>query len=140
MAAKPGKGTEPPLNIRALSGADATKIAMLESITPDAAQWGAGGYARLGTGELIGFGAEEEVELFGFIVAQIAADEMEILNLAVSFRTRRKGIAAKMLAVAMAAGKKRGAKRAFLEVRESNAGARAFYHSQGFGESGKRKG
>jgi ribosomal-protein-alanine N-acetyltransferase len=32
-----------------------------------------------------------------------------------------------------------GARRAFLEVRESNAGARAFYSKMGFVEAGRRK-
>jgi ribosomal-protein-alanine acetyltransferase len=137
---KPEEGVQPQLNLRPLKGADAAQIAKLELITPEAAQWGAGGYQQLGIGELIGFGAEGKVELLGFIIARIAADEMEILNLAVSVRTRRQGIAAKMLGAAMAAGKERGAKGAFLEVRESNAGARCFYQSQGFTESGRRKG
>lgn len=132
---------QPEHKIRALKGSDATKIAVLEWITPDAAQWGAAGYAQLDTGALIGFGVfdEHEIELFGFIVARIAADEMEILNLGVSYRTRRQGIAKRLLASALAEGKKRGARKAFLEVRESNSDARAFYQSQGFRETGRRK-
>jgi ribosomal-protein-alanine N-acetyltransferase len=90
---------------------------------------------------LNGFGAfdENEIEMLGFIVARIAADEMEILNLGVSYRTRRRGIASKLLAASIAEGKRRGASRAFLEVRESDSGARAFYQSQGFQEAGRRK-
>lgn len=133
--------TQPKHKIRALKGSDATKIATLEWITPDAAQWGEEGYSQLDTGELIGFGVfdENELELFGFIVSRIAADEMEILNLGVSFRTRRQGIATALITAALAEGKQRVAQRAFLEVRESNSGARTFYLSQGFQETGRRK-
>jgi ribosomal-protein-alanine N-acetyltransferase len=141
VPAQSGINPQPEYKIRSLKGSDATKIAVLEWITPDAAQWGAEGYPQLDTGELIGFGVfdEHEIELFGFIVARIAADEMEILNLGVSFRTRRQGLAKRLLTAALAEGKKSGARRAFLEVRESNSDARAFYQSQGFQETGRRK-
>jgi len=132
---------QPELKIRQLKGSDAVKIAALERITPGAAQWGAEGYAQLDTGELIGFGVfgENELELYGFAVARVAAYEMEILNLGVSYRTRRQGIAARLIAAALAEGRKRCARRAFLEVRESNSGARAFYRAQGFQDAGRRK-
>lgn len=141
MPAQSKADPQPMLNIRVLKGSDATKIALLELIIPDAAQWGARGYAQLDTGEWIGFGAfdEDDIELLGFIVVRIASDEMEILNLGVSSRRRRQRVAARLVATALAEGKKRGGKRAFLEVRESNSGARSFYQSQGFQEAGRRK-
>jgi ribosomal-protein-alanine N-acetyltransferase len=112
---------------------------VLERSCPEAAKWGMGGYAQLDTGEIEAWGADDGIELLAFIVVRIAADEMEILNLAVSHRVRRQGLATKLLAAALAECKTRGASRAFLEVRESNAGARAFYQSRGFEESGRRK-
>lgn len=130
---------DPQSFIRPLKSADATSMAAIEWASPDAAQWGASGYAQLESGKISGFGAEQGVELIAFIVVRIAADEMEILNLAVSHRTRRKGIATRLLAAALAGGKERGAVKAFLEVRESNSVARAFYQSQGFQESGRRE-
>jgi ribosomal-protein-alanine N-acetyltransferase len=114
-------------------------MVVLERACPEAAQWGANAYAQLDTGAISGFGAEQGVELIAFIVVRIAACEMEILNLAVTHRTRRRGIATRLLAAALASGKERSAIKAFLEVRESNSVAREFYKSQGFQESGRRK-
>ena len=67
-----------------------------------------------------------------------AADESEILNLAVEPESRRQGIASVLLAAALAASRAAGAKSVYLEVRESNAGAIAFYGRNGFEPTGRR--
>lgn len=72
---------------------------------------------------------------FGFLCwRKIAADEFEILNLAVSPDHRRGGIARALLD---AAGVAQGTW--FLEVRASNHAARTLYEGEGFRESGIRK-
>ena len=68
-----------------------------------------------------------------------AADECEILDIAVDPAARRNGLGARLLAAALAAAATRGARRCFLEVRASNAGAQAFYRAAGFVEDGRRK-
>ncbi len=73
----------------------------------------------------------------GFLVARtLAADEREILNLAVAPDFRRKGVARELLASAFK-GFRGGV---FLEVRESNGVAQEFYKSLGFKELSKRPG
>lgn len=74
----------------------------------------------------------------GFLTARLAADEMEILNLGVRADVRRRGIGRALVDAAFAWGAAHGARRAFLEVRASNAAAIAFYAAFGFAASGRR--
>ena len=85
------------------------------------------------------FVAEHDGEVVGIIVTRIAADEAEILNLAVLPTLRRRGLARGLILTALAAARALNARRAFLEVRESNLGARAFYSRMGFIEFGRRR-
>jgi ribosomal-protein-alanine N-acetyltransferase len=74
----------------------------------------------------------------GYVVAQDAADEGEILNLAVAPARYRDGIGRALVEAALTALAERGAERVFLEVRESNAAARALYAALRFQEVGRR--
>jgi len=75
----------------------------------------------------------------GFILARVAADEAEILTLAVLPEARRQGVGGTLLAQAMATAAARGASAMFLEAAEHNAAARALYAAAGFAEAGRRK-
>lgn len=75
----------------------------------------------------------------GYVVAWFAADEGEIANLAVLEPTRRRGIGAALLDAALDEGRRRGADAVYLEVRDSNAAARALYASRKFAEVGRRR-
>ena len=75
----------------------------------------------------------------GYVVAWFAADEGEIANLAVRQPTRRQGIGAALLDAALNEGRRRGAQSIYLEVRDSNAAARALYASRDFTEVGRRR-
>ena len=75
----------------------------------------------------------------GYVVAWFAADEGEIANLAVREPTRRRGIGAALLDAALDEGRRRGAQAIYLEVRDSNAAARALYASRNFDEVGRRR-
>jgi ribosomal-protein-alanine N-acetyltransferase len=71
----------------------------------------------------------------GFLVSrQTVPGEREILNLAVDREHRRAGVATALLKaeIASAPGDY------FLEVRESNRGARELYHRLGFRDDGRR--
>jgi ribosomal-protein-alanine N-acetyltransferase len=74
----------------------------------------------------------------GFLLARQVADEAEVLNLAVEKASRRKGQGRSLLQFAEGEFLARGAKRLFLDVRESNFVAIAFYKGHGFNEAGKR--
>lgn len=85
--------------------------------------------------------AEVEGRVAGFLVARTVFDgkddepaEREILNLAVDPRYRRIGIASALLRAEL----RRRATQFFLEVRESNFGARKLYENFGFKEMARR--
>ena len=67
-----------------------------------------------------------------YSVVQAVADEMHVHNLAVEPSWRRQGLGRVLMDLALAWGRRRGARRAFLEVRPSNAPALALYRSLGF--------
>jgi ribosomal-protein-alanine N-acetyltransferase len=83
--------------------------------------------------------AETKDRVSGYVVALDAADEGEILNVAVSPDSRRGGIGRALVQEVIAALSERGVHQIYLEVRESNAGARAMYGALGFEEVGRRR-
>ncbi len=86
-----------------------------------------------------GLGANSAArEAAGFILCRIAADEAEVLTIAVKPATRRRGVAGALLEQAMAAALAGGARTVFLEVATDNPGAQALYRAHGFGEVGRR--
>lgn len=75
----------------------------------------------------------------GFALAQVAADEAEILSIGVGGTWQRHGVGRRLVEGLMRAGAKAGARRIFLDVAPSNAAALALYSRCGFTESGRRK-
>jgi len=76
--------------------------------------------------------AAERSVLVAYCIYQVVADEMHILDLAVEPDHRRRGLARWLLSYALDQARRRGALRAFLEVRRSNHQALALYRSFGF--------
>ncbi len=76
----------------------------------------------------------------GGLLAQITADECEILVLATDPGAQRTGIATRLLNALVERATARGVTRILLEVASRNGPARAFYAAQGFGQVGLRKG
>lgn len=83
--------------------------------------------------------AEDGERLLGYIAVSIAADEAEVLRVAVRPEYRGRGIGRALLKTAVSALASRGARAVFLEVRESNLPARRMYRSAGFAECGRRR-
>src|SRR5580658_3782247 len=111
---------------------DLAEIAAIQAACPEAAQWQPEDY--------LGFHLQvsiREDRIAGFAVSRITGPgERELLNLAVAPEFRRRGVGAELVHwlqiepdVCV-----------FLEVRESNHGARAFYKKLGFQEVGVRRG
>jgi ribosomal-protein-alanine N-acetyltransferase len=75
----------------------------------------------------------------GLILARVAADEAEILTLAVHPDARRRGIARMLLEAAVAGAAAMGAAAMFLEVSEINHAARSLYETSGFHPAGRRR-
>ncbi len=75
----------------------------------------------------------------GMILARIAADEAEILTLAVLPDQRRQGIARALLEAAATRAAVHGASTLFLEVASRNQPARKLYAACGFTQVGQRR-
>jgi ribosomal-protein-alanine N-acetyltransferase len=82
--------------------------------------------------------ADADVQIVGFSVAYVVEDQSELANLAVDGTVRRDGIGGQLLEHVMRAAAARGARELFLEVRVSNAAARALYEKRGFETIGRR--
>lgn len=76
----------------------------------------------------------------GFVMGRAIADEVELLTLAVAPTDRRQGIGTELLSAFEDMARYLGASKAFLEVVEDNAAARAFYANSGFHQTGRRPG
>jgi ribosomal-protein-alanine N-acetyltransferase len=76
----------------------------------------------------------------GFVIGQVAADEAELLTVAVSKAEQRKGIGRRLVEAVGRAAKNAGARTLYLEVAADNAAALALYQSLQFAPSGRRKG
>jgi ribosomal-protein-alanine N-acetyltransferase len=76
----------------------------------------------------------------GFLMSRCAADEAEILSVAVDPRSRGRGLAGDLLRHHLARVAARGMTKIFLEVGEDNRSALRLYNRAGFREVGKRAG
>lgn len=76
----------------------------------------------------------------GFALGRVAADEAELLTVAVAPAARRRGRGRHWLRAFEAEAARRGAETGFLEVAEKNAAARALYAAEGWAEVGRRRG
>ena len=76
--------------------------------------------------------------ILAYAVLWYAADEAELGDMAVLPEARGSGLGAWMLEKALGEARSRGAKRVFLEVRESNDVARRLYERAGFDTTGRR--
>jgi [ribosomal protein S18]-alanine N-acetyltransferase len=74
----------------------------------------------------------------GMVLARVAADEAEILTLAVDPAARGLGVGRALLGRAMQTASSRDAASMVLEVAATNKAARALYSGRGFREVGRR--
>ncbi len=96
-------------------------------------------WSRLAFAELLDQpGVLLEVDASGFILIRVAADEAEILTLAVRPSARRAGLGARLTRAAAERALLAGSQRLFLEVAEDNVAARALYDRMGFEAAGRR--
>lgn len=77
--------------------------------------------------------------LVGYGVLMIGADEAHLLNLSVAPRWQRRGVGTELTHFFMQIAREHKAAKIYLEVRPSNAAARALYAANGFAEIGVRR-
>ena len=90
--------------------------------------------------EGLGQGEGQGINVAGFSLAQRVLDETSLLYLSVDPALRRKGLARALLVALQAELHATRGASIVLEVRESNAAARALYRSCGFEQTGLRPG
>lgn len=77
-------------------------------------------------------------KVVGFAVSRIAADEAEILSIAVAAAQRGRGLSRQLLDAHLGHLAGRGVRTVFLEVEENNQPARRLYDRAGFAVVGRR--
>ncbi len=131
------------LLLRPATAADAGTIAALEAAafpcgkpTGSPATWGAH-LSRPATSGLVL--VDPRGDMAGFCIWQQAAEEVELLSIAVAPGWRRKGLGGFLLDAMTAICRSRGCRFVFLEVAENNKAARNLYLTRGFAETGRRR-
>ena len=76
--------------------------------------------------------SREQAAIVGYVCYWVIFEELHIMNLAVTFTHRRRGVAKAMLTHTMTRACSQGAHAAMLEVRASNTSAIALYAHMGF--------
>jgi ribosomal-protein-alanine N-acetyltransferase len=87
-----------------------------------------------------GFLLEEKSGDIGMAICRVAADEAELLTVAVNPHHRRRGAGRRLLEAVIGQVRLAGARTLFLEVGVDNPAARALYDSFGFIVAGRRAG
>ncbi len=136
-----GGRSSPPV-IRPLRSDKAEACARLHAVG-FAHPWSAGELARLiGDASILGAGALDPANgvLRGFALARLAADEAEILTIAVDAQWQGRGVGRALMAEMLRRAGNAGARALFLEVDEDNAAALTLYRRLGFAKVGERPG
>ena len=81
----------------------------------------------------------EQNRMAGYLLGTLAFGEGEVFRIGIRPEYRRRGLGKALLSHFLEEGKKAGSEQIFLEVRESNAPARALYESLDFHIIGERK-
>jgi [ribosomal protein S18]-alanine N-acetyltransferase len=132
------------IRVRAAHPGDMARLVEIASHSATAARWNQAEYGKLFSSPaargLVALVIEEGDGVKGFLVGrQVAEDEWEIENVAVSGPARRRGLGSRLLGEFLALVRDRRGKNVFLEARETNRAARALYEKWAFIEAGRRK-
>jgi ribosomal-protein-alanine acetyltransferase len=131
------------VRVRPAVSSDLPRLVAIAGHSVTAAQWKQNDYVKLFTPESqherTALVVEQDGAVVGFIVGRRIDHEWEIENIAVSGPARRNGLGSRLLGEFLNVVRKFGGSDVFLEVRESNAPARALYEKWAFVESGWRK-
>ncbi len=129
-----------PVRVNSADQSDAEQLSELHAAAFQRG-WSAAEFARLLVApNVITDRAMVGARLAGFVMSRAAADEAEMLSIAVASPYRRRGIARILIATNMHRLAAAGVHALFLEVDERNAPARRLYAASGFRQVARRKG
>ncbi len=135
------KGRGSPCIVRRFGSGDANAVREIFKESLQTAAWTKDSYERLPEwGGPLALVSERGGEVTGFLMGREVAEEAEVLNLAVMPKYRRQGHGRALVSTAVEEMRSRGVQRVYLEVRESNLVAIAFYEEFGFAKTGRRQG
>ena len=133
---------EPAFLARPATPADVPAIISIERAALSAAHWQENSYREVFAPESparIAILLEDERHSpCGFVIARLTSGECELENIALLPSLQRKGAGTQLIQSLISAARERGAHSIYLEVRESNRVARAFYERCGFAKIGRR--
>ena len=81
---------------------------------------------------------EEKSQIQAFIMARVVDREWELENIIVAKKSRHNNLGSRLLKEFVEIARQENAEAIFLEVRESNHAARAFYEKWAFTKTGRR--
>jgi ribosomal-protein-alanine N-acetyltransferase len=123
--------------VRPMAASEVSDAHSILKECPEASEWSVESLLdSVRRGEI--WAAEIGGRLTGFLIGRVAADEFEILNLAVGREFRRRGVATQLVRAAFESARISGAQKAYLEVRATNEGGIQFYERLGFQTCGRR--
>jgi [ribosomal protein S18]-alanine N-acetyltransferase len=127
--------------IRLAQALDLRAVFEILAQSPEAASWSSAGLQSVFEQNADYFlVASEGFEILGFVAGRALIDEAEILNLAVAPAYRRAGLGKALVQSLLRSFATEDVATVFLEVRESNRAAIAFYELLGFERAGTRPG
>jgi tRNA threonylcarbamoyladenosine biosynthesis protein TsaB len=132
-----------PVSIKQVGGAHAGVLAEIHATGFDQ-PWDEGAIRELldapgCIGLLASTGEAGAIEPAGFLLARKAADEMEILSIAVLPSSRRRGVGQALLGKLRQVAREAGSSAIFIEFAATNDAAAALYKAEGFCPTGVRK-
>jgi ribosomal-protein-alanine N-acetyltransferase len=130
-------GNSPAVSVRRMTESDTSAAHSILKESPEASIWSRESLQETAS-QGIAWAAELDGRIAGILIGRLAADDFEILNLAVGKACRRRGTGTQLVSTALEYARAAGARRTYLEVRATNAGGIAFYARMGFRECGRR--
>ena len=125
------------LTIAPMSVPDVSSVHAILKESPEASMWSEESLLEsASTG--VAWVARLNGTVAGILIGRGAADEFEILNMAVGKMWRRRKVATRLVEAALERARSAGARKTYLEVRASNEGGISFYKRIGFREAGRR--
>jgi [ribosomal protein S18]-alanine N-acetyltransferase len=134
MSARP----EAVLDYRRMRAGDVARVADIER-TIYSHPWTVGNFSDSVDAGYECWVLERDGELVGYAVMMVAAGEAHLLNLSVAAAHQGRGLGADFVRLLLKIARREGAAKVYLEVRPSNAGARALYAKTGFTAIGLRR-